>query len=197
MRPTLRSVTWLAAWFAGVIPTAQAQQSLPRRGFWMNFGLGFGSATYSCDGCANPGNRGAPTGFLRMGGTLNPQVLLGGEVDWWARAQSGGTQSMGHVAFTVSYYPKPLGGFFVRAGAGYSNFTQSGNGPSATGNGFALVGGVGYDLLVGRTLSLTPSGTVSYGYVGDITQSNTIMASGWRQVVLDVGLGLTIHKPRR
>lgn len=197
MRPTFRSVAWWAVCLAGVVPTARGQQLLPRRGFWISFGPGYGSATYSCTGCATTGGRGAPTGFLRMGGTPSPQVLLGGEVDWWAKSQGGGTATMGNVVFTASYYPKPLGGFFLRAGAGYSNFTQTGNGPSATGNGFAVLAGVGYDILVGRTISLTPIGTLSYGYVGDITQNNVITASAWRQVVVDVGLGLTIHKPRR
>lgn len=197
MRPPFRSIAWVGVCLAGAVPAATAQQSLPRRGFWMSIGPGYGSATYSCTGCATPASRGAPTGFLRMGGTLSPQLLLGGEVHWWAKSLGGGTEAMGDVVFAVSYYPKPLGGFFVRAGAGYSNFDRSGIGPTATGNGFAMMVGAGYDILVGRTISLTPTGTLSFGYVGDISQNNVITASGWRQVVLDVGLGLTIHKPRR
>lgn len=51
-----------------------------REGFWIGFGLGYGSL--GCDGCND--RESGRAGFLKMGGTLNRQWLLGGEIEFWA-----------------------------------------------------------------------------------------------------------------
>ena len=50
----------------------------------------------------------------------------------------------------------PTQGLFIKAGAGYSALSSDDGVASATDSGFGLLGGVGYDLRVGRNLSITP-----------------------------------------
>jgi hypothetical protein len=47
-------------------------------------------------------------------------------------------------------------GLFIKAGAGYSALSADDGVDSGTDSGFGVLGGVGYDIRVGRNLSLTP-----------------------------------------
>src|SRR5438445_3708335 len=55
--------------------------------------------------------------------------------------------------------------------------------------------GVGYDIRVGRNVSLTPVANFVYGGVGDLNVSGggAPFATGWKQNVVDFGLGVTFH----
>src|SRR4026209_947261 len=87
-----------------------AQHPQTRKGFWIGFGFGYGSYGISCDGCSGLGREGSYTGHLRMVGTINPHLLLGGEVVAWSKSEGGSTLSAGNVTLNASYYPKPAGG---------------------------------------------------------------------------------------
>lgn len=77
------SLACVVAVIGGYAPAAfceDAHGAHRREGFWIGFGAGYGSASVSasCDGCSGD-REGSFTGFLKLGGTLNPQVLLGVE----------------------------------------------------------------------------------------------------------------------
>src|SRR2546430_12823062 len=105
----MRGVTRVLVSFVGLAclaaTTAWAQHPQAREGFWIGFGFGYGSAKPSCDGCGTLDSRGGFTGFLKLGGTLSKQVLLGGEVNAWTKADSGVTDQLGNVSAAVYYYP--------------------------------------------------------------------------------------------
>ena len=171
---------------------ALAQHPQVRRGFWLNVGLGYGSADVSCDGCGNNDREGGFTGQLRLGGTLRPNILLGAELDGWAKDEGGTTFALGDVLAAVYVYPKTSGGLFLKGGAGFSSYTES-NGQDVDGTGWALMGGLGYDVRVGRNISLTPEATFFFGAPGDIKDGNTTVATGFKLNVLALGLGVTFH----
>src|SRR5882724_3685837 len=123
---------------------ASAQHPQTRKGFWIGFGFGYGS--YSCTGC---GSTGSVSGYLKMGGTIDPHLLLGGETNGWTKSQSGQTLTTGNASFAAYYYPQPAGGFFLRGGVGFSDIRISGGGASASQTGLGATGGLGYDLRVG------------------------------------------------
>ena len=50
-----------------------------RKGFWIGFGIGYGPAQVSCDGCGSSSREGSFTGHVRLGGTLRPNLLLGAD----------------------------------------------------------------------------------------------------------------------
>jgi hypothetical protein len=140
-----------------VVRPAAAQHPQIRTGFWISGGLGYGSLDIGCDGCESPRESGL-TALLAMGGTLRPGLLLGAELEAWRKEVEGVDLTFGHLSGVAYWYPRPATGFFLKGGAGVGNLTADAGplGDSSDG-GIALHAGVGYDIRVGRNLSLTPA----------------------------------------
>jgi hypothetical protein len=175
---------------AATVGTAQKPQI--RKGFWIAFGLGWGSADLTCDGCTSS-RQGGGVGHIRLGGTLNQKVLLGGDVTGWTKEESGTTASVGNASFIVQYYPMEQGGLFLKGGAGFSGIVFSGGGAEASGESFGLSAGVGYDIRVGRNISITPIADFLFGGSRDLQYSGATVVSGVGMNVFTVGLGITFH----
>jgi len=75
---------------------------------------------------------------------------------------------------------------------GYANLRVSNSG-TATANGFGFVVGAGYDIRVGRNISLTPVANFYWGGDGDLKESGTTIDTGYKHNVFDFGLGITFH----
>jgi hypothetical protein len=178
----------------------QAQKGLvevptnAREGFWIGFGLGGGSIGSSCPSCGTDRTSGV-TGFLRLGGTLSQHVLLGGEVDGWGRSQNGVTGSMGFGSFVASIYPSGRGAFFLQLGLGGMTYTEDDGIDKVTATAPAGSLGLGYDIRVGRMLSITPflnalaSSAVSFQVNGVSVPSGEDI----RLNLVHLGIGLTWH----
>jgi hypothetical protein len=167
----------------------QAQHPQTRQGFWIGFGFGFGSLGLSCNGCSSISRESGISGFLKMGGTVNEHLLLGGESDGWTKDVGGTRITTGNLSFTAYYYPAPASGFFLRGGLGFASYQESGQ--SASG-GFGITFGLGYDVRVGTNFSLTPVANYSWGSVGD-AHSGGLIIPGTKENVFQVGLGFTWH----
>jgi hypothetical protein len=165
------------------VSVAPAQKAQTRKGFWIGFGFGYGSYGFSCDGCSGAGREGSYTANIRLGGTLNPHLLLGAEGIAWSKTQDGETVTAGNTSLAAFYYPKPAGGLFLSAGVGFSRAEFSASGLSAgnTGPGFTL--GAGYDLRVGTNTSITPTANWVYGHPED----------GFSHNFFQFGFGVTFH----
>ena len=74
----------------------------------------------------------------------------------WTKSEFGGRVTMGNMSGAAYWYPMPTQGLFIKAGAGYSVLSVDDGISTADDNGFGLVGGLGYDLRVGKNLSITP-----------------------------------------
>ena len=175
---------------AATVGTAQKPQI--RKGFWIAFGPGWGSADLACDGCTGP-REGGGSFHIRLGGTLNQKLLLGGDITAWAKEQNGATASVGNVSFIAQYYPMELGGLFVKGGAGFSSIMFESGGNTVSGESFGLSAGVGYDIRVGRNISITPIADFLFGGSRDLQYSGATVVSGVSMNVLTVGLGVTFH----
>src|SRR5207244_866030 len=86
---TARIVALLAA-FSCAASAARAQYPQRRDGFWIGFGLGYGSANIKCDQCVDSSGVGGVTGFVKLGGTPSRNVLIGGAVNVWAHSDGTG-----------------------------------------------------------------------------------------------------------
>jgi hypothetical protein len=160
-------------------PAAAQGRPQTRDGFWFNGGLGLGTA--GCDGC--DGRQSSATLALGAGGTLSSKVLLGASIDGWSKSEGGATITIVTFLARMRFYPSATGGFFLTAGLGLGSvdaeLTGFG-GASETGTG-ALIG-LGYDIRVGNTVSLTPF------WNGFATHtSNTDFNVG------QLGLSVTVH----
>ena len=163
----------------GTAGRAWAQQHpQTREGFWIGFGFGYGSLGFSCSGCSF-GTEGAASGYLKLGGTLSHNVLIGGETSGWTKSISGETWTAGNASLAVYYYPQATGGFFLRGGVGLATLSIGGTGES----GFGFVTGLGYDVRIARNTSITPVANYNWG----------APESGLKQHVFQIALGITFH----
>lgn len=145
-----------------------------REGFWFNAGLGWGSV--SCLECNYRVNGGS--GNLSLGGTINPKWLFGVGTTGFTRSVDGETLTAGSLDARFRFYPSRQNGFFLTFGGGLGH--QEFDGETAYGG--AAVFGVGYDVRVGRNVSLTP-------YYNGVGMAN----SGGNLNFNQLGLGVTIH----
>ncbi len=155
MTRSLRPVLAVVALTMLVAATARAQHPQAREGFWFSIGVGGGSL--GCSDCDERENGGV--GQITLGGKLSDHVLLGGSLNGWTKSVNSNTLTVGLAALTIRYYPSATGGFYLTAGAGVGSSDLSfGTNPtftiSQTGSGG--IAGLGYDIRVGRMLSITP-----------------------------------------
>ena len=170
---SLRAIGFSAVLAVLLAGSASAQQAQTHEGFWIGGGLGYGSL-----GGGGADRVGAPSGYLKLGGTLRQNILLGVETNGWTKSEAGNRLTMGNISGAVYWYPMATNGMFVKAGAGYSALDAGGGGT----NGFGLLGGVGYDVRMTRNLSITP---VANWFRGSF--------DGGSANVLQIGLGVTSH----
>jgi len=191
-RVALRTLTAVSMFSAVAVSAVAAQHPQVRNGFWIGFGFGYGSSNVSCDGCPSGSRESGGAGFIKLGGTLNDKVLLGGEINAWTKSESGVTADLGNVSFAGYLYPQPKSGFFVKGGVGFAT-TRLHNSGTAEASGFGFVLGLGYDIRVGTNISITPVGNFYFGSDGDLKESGTTLETGWKHNVYDFGLGITFH----
>jgi len=155
-------------------------RSQTREGFFIGFGLGWGSL--GCSDCSGERESGF-SGYLKLGGTVNDALLLGFESNGWVKEESGVTLSQGNFSAAAYFYPSPESGLFLKGGLGLSTLRLdvSGFGGDST-TGFGVVAGLGYDARVGTNFSLTPYANFVYGSF-----------DGGSTNVIQAGIGLTWH----
>jgi len=175
---------------------AWAQHPQRREGFWIGFGLGYGGADVTCDNCVNGPAEGGVTAFLKLGGTPSRNVLIGGALNGWSRDRGGATETMGNVTGSIYYYPAPTSGLFLTGGLGFSSYSTNTD-PSVDATGWGFSAGVGYDIRVGRNVSLTPVVNFVFGALEEfdapVPGGGITRVTGWQQNVIDFGLGVTFH----
>jgi hypothetical protein len=179
---TLRVTGFCALLTMALATSAFGQHAQGRDGFWIGGGMGYGSLGLSCDGCGDVDRTGGLSGFAKLGGTLRQNILLGVEMNGWTKTEGGATVTMGNMSGAAYWYPMPTQGLFLKAGAGYSILTVEDDVVSDNDTGFGFLGGVGYDIRVGRNLSITP---VANWFRGGF--------DGGSANVLQFGVGVTSH----
>jgi len=101
---------------------ARAQYPQRHDGFWIGFGLGYGSAGVTCDSCRSVSRQGGVTGFLKLGGAPSRNLLIGAAINGWAHSDGSATERMANVTASLYLYPRRRSGFFVTGGLGFSNY---------------------------------------------------------------------------
>jgi Outer membrane protein beta-barrel domain len=174
----MRSALLVGLCLTGALPLA-AQE---RHGFWLNGGFGY--ATAGCSGC--DGRTDGVGGEFSLGGTLGPKWQLGAGSSGWYHSYDGGSTALSTIDARVRFYPSRTGNFFLTGGIGLGLNVVKVNGVNThdeTGGGAVL--GLGYDIRVGKSLSLTPYWN-SFGISTDNNDFN----------VGQIGMSLTYHKFR-
>jgi len=155
-------------------PDVPKTPSQAREGFWFNAGLGFGSL--GCDNCIFREN--GLSGGLSLGSTLGDKWLLGVGTTGWAKETDGEMLTVGTLDARFRFYPARSSGFFLTGGVGLGTVTFL----NESEFGVGVVLGVGWDIRVGRNVSLTP-------FYNGFAMRNSITDANVGQL----GLGVTIH----
>lgn len=156
------------------VPQPVGSAAPARSGFWFNAGMGYGSL--GCENCSS--REGGLSGNLSLGGTITDRFLLGVGTTGWTKEEFGLRVSVGTLDARMRFYPVRTSGFFLTGGLGLG--TLSVDDESETGLGLML--GVGWDIRVGRNVSLTPF------YNGFAMGNDNVDAN-----VGQIGIGITLH----
>lgn len=135
-----------------------------RRGFWLSGGVGYGVENYRFEGGSYlEDGLGKPTIAIRLGGTPDQHLRLGGEITVWAYPYTDDqgfriTETLTSLTLVGQFYPMREAGLFLKGGAGLgvSASTITG-GNDLTETGFVTNYGIGYDIRLSRQLALTPT----------------------------------------
>ena len=185
-----------------LVATPLVAQSKPqtREGFTIGFGLGFGSAGVSCNGCSTDREK-AGSGYLRIGGAVRPNLIVAGESQGWTKSVTDqGTNediTIGALLAVVQWYPEVTDGFHLKGGLGFGSISDDIKDPTFNAKlestGIAFTFGAGYDVRMGKNFSLTPY--VSYfATAGAEAKVNGTSANEKLNANLfQLGLGFTWH----
>src|SRR5712691_2306150 len=90
-----------------------------RAGLWGGFGLGAGGESFDLlDGVGYSSELYQPTVSLRLGGTVNQHLRLGGEILAWIDDQGEQTASLSSFLFIAQAYPASVAGLYLKGGLG-------------------------------------------------------------------------------
>ena len=186
---------------ASAAPEAKALHE----GFWIGFGGGAGYQSFECPDCgpapvpAQWGSGRSGGAYLAMGGTLRPNLLLGGEIVVnFNNSAEEPSASVGHVGVVAQMYPTRGRRLFVRAGLGVGvallvdstrGFPE---GEELGSGGLAIRAGLGYDLPVSGRFAIAPYVDVMQALAsGDVRTVNDRRYRGPRNpATLQAGLSL-------
>jgi len=166
IRRVVPLVTALVVLASGV---AAGQAGPGRSGFWGAVGLGAGGESYDLrDGLGYSEQLYRPTFSLRLGGTMNQHVRLGGEMLGWINQNGDAVESLTSALFIGQIYPFGASGLYLKGGAGLGvNAVDSPDGYHAGDTGFAGLLGAGLEMRVGRRWFLNPTvDLVQHDYSG-------------------------------
>ena len=170
-----------------------AAQRVPvRSGFWFGGGVGMGSARLSCSICRG-GRDGGTSGYLRLGATITPQILIGGEATVWYHTQNSVDFLLGSVQAVLYMYPKKNSGFYIKTGFGLAQYSAKDSVDKISTQAIAAQVGVGYEVLVSHNLSIVPYANFLGTSGSDMRFNDTVSGLSANTSLIQVGLGLTLH----
>lgn len=172
---------------------AATSESAPshRRGFWLGAGLGAGFDRVFCEICDGSVQAGW-SGYLRLGGTVGPRLLLGGELTGWLAGREGATQSMGAVSFVAYWYPADTN-LYLKGGGGVIGFRSADGEDAVTSTTFGPTLGLGYEQLVSPRVSIVPFFNLLVAPSGALRFNGDEDIDGVGFVLWQGGVGVTIH----
>jgi hypothetical protein len=130
-----------------------------RAGFWGGVGVGAGGESFDLlDGVGYSSELYKPTVSLRLGGTVNQHLRLGGELLTWIDDRGEQTASLSSFLFIAQAYPASGAGFYLKGGLGVGrNAVDFRSGFDVGDTGFAGLVGAGWELRLGRRVYLNPA----------------------------------------
>jgi len=183
-------VTSLLLLFAA--PQLLGQRVAERHGFWFGGGVGMGSARLSCTICRG-GRNGGMSGYLRLGATVTPQILLGAETTVWYHSEAAVDYLLGSVQAVLYLYPARKSGLYIKTGFGLAQYSAKDDQDQMSTQALAGQFGVGYEIAVNGGLSIVPYANFLGSSGADLKFNNTVSSLSANTSLIQVGVGLTLH----
>ena len=170
-----------------------AQRANTRAGFWWAFGFGAAQGRLVCEICADESHLDL-SGTVRLGETLSPHWLLGGEATGWTN-RGGGIISRRALSATIValYYPWPKDAFYLKGGAGVAVYRAVDTVDAITATRPALELGAGYEWRIGPMFSINPYLNYVRGIPGQLRFDGEPIADDAGVSYLQFGIGLVLH----
>jgi hypothetical protein len=137
-------------------------------GFRAGFGIGAGDARIDCSRCGpreadDPWDGGVGgSGYLMLGGTLRPNLVLGGELNLWVKRDDEQRRdaTLALTSVVVQFHPRANLPLYLKTGLGVgASILAGGNGLLESG-GWGGQAGVGYEIGVGSRYAIAPFANV-------------------------------------
>ena len=201
MRTLLRAVSAAIALLLPATGVAMAQDAPrglslvrggDRGGFWGGLSLGAGGEAFDLrDGQGYSEELYRPTVSLRLGGTVDQSLRLGGEVLAWINERDRAVESLTSVLFIGQLYPIRSTGLYLKGGVGLGrNAVEFDEGGNIGDTGFAGLLGAGWEVRVGRRWYLNPTfDVVEHRYTGRGSER-------YRERLVNFGLGVLFQSGR-
>jgi hypothetical protein len=172
---------------AAAVPAAAPST---RKGFFMSAALGYGSAGINCDGCSANRENGL-SGYLRIGGTVNPHLRLGIESDGWAKTIQGVDEQIGFLTADAYVYPSVSKNFWIKGGFGAAMSKESDNVNEIKAVGTGVAAGIGYDWnLRGGNFAIVPYASYHRQLSGNLKYNGTDSGVSPNTNIFQFGFGL-------
>jgi len=166
-----------------------------RHGFWIGIGLGDGLAGLHCAYSCADGRIGGVSGYFRLGATLSPSILIGAEANGWLRSDAGVDYSMESASVVVLWYPNRTGALYLKGGLGGLRYREWDGVDETTATAPSASLGIGYEVRLGRNLSLVPFLNTLASSAAQIRLNTVPVTTGEELSVtlLQFGVGVTWH----
>ena len=182
----------LALALALAAPTALSAQGVERsEALWLGVGLGGGSAALTCEGCAEHRDEGV-TGYVRFGGALTPDLLLGLELNTWLRRNDALDQRIQTLTVLAHHYPVNGRGLWLGAQAGFARYSERFEADDAdvATSGAVIGASVGWELWLRPTLSIEPSVIYLRQLTGELEMNGFALHEPARLNLVQAGVGI-------
>ena len=188
--------------------TTLVHAQAPRHGAWGELGLGYGSASFSCDTCSRSQRLGGETVSFYAGGTLSSHLRLGAGFLGWMNGLKAGARlpNIDAVTLSLAYYRhRTPGGLFVMVAGGLSHYELcKGTGNLidpcshdtlyASGSGWGLTLGTGWEMPIGRRTAVRPLVSYQHGAVRRLhSPDGAVVATGWNQNLLTLEVRVLVE----
>lgn len=196
----MRPIAILTSLVLGLVPASGIAQGgdmdnrHTRDGFFFSFGLGAGSAGFECDACGGSFDReNGLSGTIKLGGSLSQTVQLGVATNGWVKSENNVDYRLAFLSAILVLYPSSREGFFLQLGLGGMSGVVEDPFDEITTIGAAAMLGLGYDIRIGRSVSLTP-------YVNLLSGSGNLEVNGFEILdenfnpnLVQFGLAISTH----
>jgi hypothetical protein len=153
-------------------PAASSAQQVHDR-FWWGFGLGGGWNSWQWS-FGEDGMRGGAA-YFRLGGTVNQQVLFGGQaMVFWRDPDSGAEIQRVNATAVALLYPSRNGGLFFKGGFGVAQAEL----PECDPEGIGTTFGTGIDLRIGSNAYISPNVDVMVQFFDNHTNASLLFTLG-------------------